>query len=415
MPPKIASLDQYLGFTPETVHDSLFLSTASILAVYNCKQVNSTLELRELAVKELKKGILALKMRDFLFDNNFGRYKQFIEEFKQGQHEVDKNFYIVEALAIGLYRPIFVLSSLREHADNPILKFNHNSNRPPLIFGLYEVEGRRIYKPFYLNRNITFNLDALKGKIEIVAYLSKSVPEGFKSRGILDLEVFSILTALYSLSRYISGVPVQLLTDNKCLYYLFSEKVGNSSVKIRRWCLKLLSDHPNVTLHFVKTSENLSDFLTREGMPPGDLEKLDMKSIGVSDFYDDLPKTTFTLAEWAQFCADNPNYLTVNSEPVKNLVLSIHQGLTNITDVVTPIEILRERLSRAQIIRFQKQEFANIYTACLAGENFEYEEEHSTKRKFKLVSDLLMIDHDFYKIMFPTALIGLLLSYTHLL
>ena len=188
VPPKIASLDQYLGFTPETVHDSLFLSTASILAVYNCKQVNSTLELRELAVKELKKGILALKMRDFLFDNNFGRYKQFIEEFKQGQHEVDKNFYIVEALAIGLYRPIFVLSSLREHADNPILKFNHNSNRPPLIFGLYEVEGRRIYKPFYLNRNITFNLDALKGKIEIVAYLSKSVPEGFKSRGILDLE-----------------------------------------------------------------------------------------------------------------------------------------------------------------------------------------------------------------------------------
>ena len=415
VPPKIASLDQYLGFTPETVHDSLFLSTASILAVYNCKQVNSTLELRELAVKELKKGILALKMRDFLFDNNFGRYKQFIEEFKQGQHEVDKNFYIVEALAIGLYRPIFVLSSLREHADNPILKFNHNSNRPPLIFGLYEVEGRRIYKPFYLNRNITFNLDALKGKIEIVAYLSKSVPEGFKSRGILDLEVFSILTALYSLSRYISGVPVQLLTDNKCLYYLFSEKVGNSSVKIRRWCLKLLSDHPNVTLHFVKTSENLSDFLTREGMPPGDLEKLDMKSIGVSDFYDDLPKTTFTLAEWAQFCADNPNYLTVNSEPVKNLVLSIHQGLTNITDVVTPIEILRERLSRAQIIRFQKQEFADIYTACLAGENFEYEEEHGTKRKFKLVSDLLMIDHDFYKIMFPTALIGLLLSYTHLL
>jgi transposase InsO family protein len=416
VPPKICTLDKYLGFTEETINDTFCLSTASILAIYNCKPVKSTFELRDLAVKELKKGILALKMRDFLFDNNFGRYKQFLDEFKQGKHDVDKNFYLVEALAIGLYRPIFIISSLREHSDNPILKFNHNSNRPPLIYGLYEVENRRIFKPFYLNRNITFNLDALKGKIEIVAYLSKTVPEGFKSRGILDLEVFSILTALYSLSRYISGVPVTLLTDNKCLYYLFSEKVGNSSVKIKRWCLKLLSDHSNVTLHFVKTSENLSDFLTREGMPIGDLEKLDMKTIEVSDFYDKLPKSTFTLAEWAQFCADNPNYLTVNTEPVKQLVFSIHQGLANIKDVVTPIEILRERLSRSEIIRFQKQEFANIYTACLAGENFEYIDENSPEQTaYKLVSDLLMIDKDFYKILFPTKLIGLLLSYTHLL
>ena len=415
-PPKIHTLDNYLGFTAETVHDSFFLSTASILAIYNCKQVQSTKDLRVLAVKELKKGILALKMRDFLFDNNYGNYRQFLDEFQNGQHNVDKNFYLIEALAVGLYRPIILLSTLREHQDNPIIKFNHNSNRPPLIYGVYEIDGNRIFKPFFMNKNVTFNLDSLKGKIEIVAYLSKTVPEGFKSRGILDLELFAVLTSLYSLSRYISGVPVKLLTDNKCLYYLFSEKVGNSSVKIRRWCLKLLSDHPNVTLHFVKTTENLSDFLTREGMPPGDLEKLNIKQVEVSDFYDNLPKATFTLAEWAQFCSDNPHYLTINTDTAKHLALSINHGVSNVQDIVTPIEILRDRLSRSEIIKLQKQEFSDIYTACLASKNFEFVDEHSTdKNKYKLVSDLLLVEHDFYKILLPSKLIGLLLSYSHLL
>ncbi|MEY3826654.1 MAG: hypothetical protein RLZZ148_1471, partial [Cyanobacteriota bacterium] len=53
--------------------------------------------------------------------------------------------------------------------------------------------------------------------------------------------------------RFISGVKVNLLTDSRVLYYLFSSKVGDSSVKIRRWCLKLISDYPTVVLHFIKT------------------------------------------------------------------------------------------------------------------------------------------------------------------
>ena len=79
---------------------------------------------------------------------------------------------------------------------------------------------------------MVFKLDHLKGKIQVIAYVAKTVPETFKSRPILDLEVFAILTSLYSLQRFISGVKVQLLTDSRVLYYLFSSKVGNSCVKI---------------------------------------------------------------------------------------------------------------------------------------------------------------------------------------
>jgi hypothetical protein len=173
--------------------------------------------------------------------------------------------------------------------------------------------------------------------------------------------------------------------------------------------------------------------LTREGLPKGDLEKYDLKSANVLDFFDELPKEEFTLSEWAQYCQDHPEFLTINRKEdkkrvytkkanpteeatIKKLVLSIRQGLENIKDIVTPLEILKERLSRAEIIRNQKREFQNIYTQCLSGENFEYVDEHNRGNlKYKLVSDLLMVNVNFYKILLPPSMIGLLLSFTHLL
>ena len=220
---------------------------------------------------------------------------------------------------------------------------------------------------------MVFKLDDLKGKIQVVAYVAKTVPEAFKSRPILDLEVFAILTALYSLQRFISGVPVTLLTDSRVLFYLFSAKVGNSSVKIKRWCLKLLSDYPQVKLHFVRTTENLADFLTREGLPTGDLDKFNIKDVSIRDFHAELPKETFTLQEWIAFVEANPQYLTINNPeklPNKAIVLSLSKGLDNVKDIVTPLEILQGKLSRAEIIKNQKKEYATIYGACLAGKDF---------------------------------------------
>jgi hypothetical protein len=85
--------------------------------------------------------------------------------------------------------------------------------------------------------------------MEVIAYSAKTVPEGFRSRSILDLEVYSILNSLYSMQRFISGVKVTLLTDSRVLYYLFSAKIGNSCVRIKRWVLKMISDYPMVVLH----------------------------------------------------------------------------------------------------------------------------------------------------------------------
>jgi hypothetical protein len=64
---------------------------------------------------------------------------------------------------------------------------------------------------------------------------------------------------------------------------------------------------------------------------------------------------------------------------------------------MTPINILKERLSRSEIIKHQKLEFTNIYEKCIASDEFEYIPDYDTVDilpsygKFKLVNGLLMI------------------------
>ena len=143
-----------------------------------------------------------------------------------------------------------------------------------------------IFTPYRQNKNIEFDLKNLKGSgLQIISYLSKTVPEAFKSRPILDLEAFALLTALFDFSRYISNTKTTVLTDSRVLYYLFSPRICNSVVKIKRWALKLISDYPNVNLCFIRTTENLADFLTREySMLPGDKERFVGANVKISDF-----------------------------------------------------------------------------------------------------------------------------------
>lgn len=418
-PPNILPNEPLLGFTPENAHDSLFWAIFSILSFYNCNLPKSILELRHLAVTHLRKGILNNKLKDFTFNLDYPSYQKFLDDFKAGRVGPDPDFYLIEALANILYRPIIIISTLEAHKNKPLIHLNAHSERPPLILGVYQRREHKIFKPFFLNKHSEFKLDSLKNKIQIIAYVSKSIPEAFTSRPILDLEVFAILTALYSLHRFISGVPVTLLTDSRVLFYLFSAKIGNSSVKIRRWCLKILSDYPQIKLQFVRTTENLADFLTREGLARGDLEKFNIKNVVIQDFHHELPKETFTLMEWIRFVENNPQYLTINTtktEPVETTVYHLSQGLDNVKDVMTPLEILQNRLSRAEIVKHQKIEFTDIYTKCLASKDFEYVGENkTTQEKYKLVSDLLMKEDDFFKILIPPSMVGLLLSFTHLL
>ena len=230
-PPDISEKGKFHDFTDDNVHDSFFLSVASILAVHNCKPIQKTTDLRELAVKEIKKGVLGLKLRDFQFNNNYNLYKEYLEDFKRGKTSIDDNFFLIEATALALYRPIILVSTLPQHRENPIVKFNMESTKPPLIFAVYKAEGKVYFMPFFLNKNVSFILSDLYHKIEIIAYCSKTIPETMLYSGILTQELVAILFSLKSLNRFLSSADVTLLTDSKCLYYLFNEKVQMSCAK----------------------------------------------------------------------------------------------------------------------------------------------------------------------------------------
>jgi hypothetical protein len=117
--------------------------------------------------------------------------------------------------------------------------------------------------------------------------------------------------------------------------------------------------------------------------------------------------------------AEHPEYLTVNhnnSPTDKSIIMFISNGLSNVADVVSPLEVLKERLNRSEIVEYQKIELSAIYTACLATTDFEYvDDKSSTPIRYKLISDLLIINKNYYKILIPDSTIGFLLCHTHLL
>ncbi|PVE26804.1 hypothetical protein DC007_14790, partial [Enterococcus faecalis] len=102
-----------------------------------------------------------------------------------------------------------------------------------------QADSKIIFTPFFHNKNIHFSMDSLKGKIEIIAYMGKSVPESFKCRSIIDLELYGLLTAVDTFKPFTSTADLTLLTDSMGLYALFQQRVWDSKVKIKRWVLKL--------------------------------------------------------------------------------------------------------------------------------------------------------------------------------
>jgi len=82
---------------------------------------------------------------------------------------------------------------------------------------------------------------------------------------------------------------------------------------------------------------------------------------------------------------------------------------------VKPLQLLQEKLEKPKIVECQKREFTKIYEACLASPNFEASiQENNQIHTYKLIADLLMVKVDFFKILVPPSLVGVLLSYTHL-
>ena len=131
-------------------------------------------------------------------------------------------------------------------------------------------------------------------------------------------------------------------------------------------------------------------------------------------FRSKLPKSEYTLEEWVEFCEKNPQYLTVNtpsanSLTVNSLETALQKSMTNLLDLINPVEILKQRLTRENIIQRQIEELTEIFTLCQKNDNFTHQDE---KHTYNIDIGLLFADS---KIYIPPSLEGVLLAYQHLL
>jgi hypothetical protein len=129
----------------------------SIYAVYGCKLPANVNDLRRLAVSKVKEGILGIKLKDQSFNNHHRAYSSFLREFENGQHIMDKDWILLEAMARAIFRPIILLSSLPEHENKKVGKEDELSITLPLTGGsgsarvwghvkfLFIVQGRKFY------------------------------------------------------------------------------------------------------------------------------------------------------------------------------------------------------------------------------------------------------------------------------
>ena len=405
----------YLGFEENEIDDSFFISVQSCQYAYRCTVQNIN-DMRSMAVKELNKSVLRLKLNDFEFNNDLKRTKEFLNTFKT-KGQVDSHFFLIEALSYALFRPFVIISSLDKHKDRKIFKFNFNIVKPPFIFGAYERNKKLIFLPFFVNKEAYFDLKQLRDKFEIIAYSSKSLPVTRRGRSILDHEYFAILASLDQLKRYIGTSDLTLLTDSKPLYLIFHQEIHRSSTRLFRWSLKLRVDYPGIKICYIPSSANLSDFLSKKfNVLPGDLPRFDLKNTTVDDLSAYLPEDKiWTIDEWAQWVKMNPGHLKsiTNDEPVDKTISSLHRMTQNLEQHMKPFRALEERISHDNILIKQKLEFKDLYEECLSSKDFTFNDDNG--ESFKLVNSLIFkLTDNGPKILLPKSMIGLFLAYYHL-
>jgi hypothetical protein len=85
IPPNIEPEPPLLGFTPMTVKDSFFYSLLSLMALFNCAVKYTVLELRKMAIKQVKVSPLNNKIKDILFNRDLYRYHKWVDDFVSGK------------------------------------------------------------------------------------------------------------------------------------------------------------------------------------------------------------------------------------------------------------------------------------------------------------------------------------------
>ena len=430
--------EEYFGLTEKEFPYSLTFTLASLLALHNCSMTCQ--EIGTKLASEIQKGtmkMIKLQLKQFFLNNSSEELKMYSNDLKQGRFRVDRNLYIIDALAIILQRPITVVSSITDHQNDNIITFNGDKQRPPFYILLYETKHGLVTRGAYLDKEECYDIGQHKGALEIVAYHSKTLPDSVKSSHILELECYAIKSALKSLQKYIGAGELLLLSDSKPLFYMFNATVKDNKEKIKRWSLEITSLFPQLTLGFVASEKNWSDFLSKQFHT----KKMAPRILKLPNFVDSslkhlVDQKTFTITEWEMFVNENNHLLEVIdnktdhisneqnnvAEITKVNVLTRKQRKmakqsssttqTNLVNITSPISLLEKLLLPENLMEKQKLEYAELYKKTLMNPKLMFVEKDC---EFVIKHGILYRNsNNKTQIMLPPSLLAHLVAFGHL-
>ena len=433
-PPYSEYLEQkYLGYTENTYSQSLFISSQIIMSVSKCKIIDIK-DMRRGLAKVIKKSEICLNLETFVFNNIKSDFNQFMSNL-EGDGEIDKCLYVADALARFLHRQFIIISSLKEHKAEPVIRLNTKlDSKPSFIFGLFlSQEGKQIFRPYRELIDTSYDISKDSNSFQIIAYHTKSLPKTKTALHIMEHELFAVLSSLNSLKSFIGQAPLTLITDSKSLFLLFNKQVHNSSVKICRYSLKLHCDYPLLKVLFTKSETNISDFLSKHfEVNIEDINRIALKQFKVKNLDDIIPDKAVSLTTWKNIVNTNPHKLELIGDDgvIRRMESSVDRvempeeapstsSINTLTKQsalekqVNVIKLLEGKLSYDNIVLEQRREFPAYIKACTLEKN----QELITSDRLSLLMKYGLLYANFPtgpKIFLPNSLISTLLAYYHL-
>ena len=306
------SLDYYLedtlGYGNE-VNNSLGITLQHMLILHNCTQ--SYLDICSKIHDIIKKSIYNEQILQEIFNGDREKHKSYLNDVKLGMLYLDKGFYIIKAIGDALYRTISVINSTDLFDKERIVTFNAGKPKPPFYIKVYFRNNKYIARPLKLDPHSEYNMQKHAGAFEVIYYHTKTIPETYKNAKIFDLELFALLSSLEAVKKIVGQDELLALVDNKSLYWLFHTDVAASFSKLCRWGAKIKESFPTLKLHFISSSNNISDFLSRQlQVSKSDFKQVKLPNYVNSILDDHIPKNKiFTLTEWIDWVQANPQYL----------------------------------------------------------------------------------------------------------
>ena len=352
-------LEDSLGYGSK-VDNSLGITLQHMLILHNCTQ--PYLEVCAKMHDIIKKSIYNEQLLQNIFQGDRAKYNLYLSDVKAGILYLDKEFYILRALGDALYRTIGVINSTKSFGGEEIVTFNPGKPKPPFYVKVYYRNNKYIARPLKLDPHSEYNIGKHSGSFEVIFYYSKTIPESYKNAKIFDLELFALLSSLEAVKKVVGQDELLCLVDNRALYWLYHADVAASFSKLCRWGAKIKESFPALKLHFVSSSRNISDFLSRQLQ----VSKSDFKQVKLPNYVnslldDHIPENKiFTLAEWIEWVSANPQFLEYITPPKLQNKLKKSSSVKSPSHKDKSTELI-DNFKVQQDLDYNKNKYANNY------------------------------------------------------